>query len=57
MDKVHAWLDKVGRDLDKYPLLCTAEEKSGCPKQYLVLVTASLLLTCLLTGVCADLVW
>lgn len=57
MDKVQAWLDKVGHDLDKYPILCSIEDKTNCPKQYLVVAAFSLLLTCLLTGVGADLVW
>lgn len=57
MDRVTAWMDKMGRDLDKYPLLCTIEDKVGFPKQYMVLAAASVLLTCLLTGLGADLVW
>lgn len=57
MEKVQNMLDKFGRDLEKYPLLCTAEEKTNCPKQYLVLSGGSVLLACLLMGFGASLIW
>lgn len=57
MDKLQNMLDKFGRDLSKYPILVTAEKKTNCPKQYLVLSVASVLLICLLTGFGASLIW
>lgn len=57
MDKLNSLLDKFGRDLGKYPILCKAEEKTNCPKQYLVLSVASVLLSCLLMGFGASLIW
>lgn len=57
MDKLNSLLDKFGRDLGKYPILCKAEEKLNCPKQYIVLSVASVLLSCLLMGFGASLIW
>lgn len=57
MDKLTSMLDKFGRDLEKYPLLVKAEEKTNCPKQYLVLSVGSVLLACLLMGFGANLIW
>lgn len=57
MDKVNAYMDKIGRDLEKYPLLVKAQEKTNCPKQYLVMGAASILLACLLMGFGAGLIW
>lgn len=57
MDKLTTMLDKFGKDLGKYPILCKAEEMTNCPKQYLVLSAGSILLTCLLMGFGASLIW
>ncbi|CAM9895648.1 unnamed protein product [Pylaiella littoralis] len=56
MDKLTNMLDKFGKDLGKYPILCKAEETTNCPKQYLVLSTGSILMTCLLMGFGASLI-
>lgn len=50
-------MDKFGRDLNKYPILVKAEEKTSCPKQYLVVSVASILLACLLMGFGASVIW
>ncbi|CAB1113991.1 unnamed protein product [Ectocarpus sp. CCAP 1310/34] len=56
MDKLNTMLDKFGKDLGKYPILCKAEETTNCPKQYLVLGAGSILLSCLLMGFGASLI-
>eukprot|EP00752_Nemacystus_decipiens_P011086 g9850.t1 len=56
MDKLNNMLDKFGKDLGKYPILCKAEEATNCPKQYLVLSAGSILLACLLMGFGASLI-
>lgn len=57
MDKLTTMLDKFGKDLSKYPILCKAEEATNCPKQYIVLSAGAILLACLLMGVGASLIW
>lgn len=56
MDKVKTMLDKFERDLSKYPILVKAEEKTKCPKHYMVLCLGSFLVICLLTGFGAGLI-